>query len=228
MNRGGLLHTGRVDLTARAAVPAPRPPGRVTNWPRTAGDAIGLADVIGKIEATILIGLSTVGVAAHRADRPRDGPQGGAAGHLPALQPHEPFRSQRRGLDPLDRRAGAGRHRLALRTRCSSRDGRSRLPSAANVFIFPAVGLGVVASGARRVTDGMMLAAARAQGRTRDSSGALSASRLRDIRSVARAIATAVGLEARAGIAPKTSPDELRDRVAATQWTPEYGRIGGG
>jgi malate dehydrogenase (oxaloacetate-decarboxylating) len=42
---------------------------------------------------------------------------------------------------------------------------------------------------------------------------------------VARAIATAVGLEAqRAGVAPKTSPEALRDRVAATQWTPEYGR----
>ena len=26
----------------------------------------------------------------------------------------------------------------------------------------------------------------------------------------------------RAGVAPKTSPEELRDRVAATQWTPEY------
>jgi hypothetical protein len=40
---------------------------------------------------------------------------------------------------------------------------------------------------------------------------------------VARAIATAVGLEAqRAGVAPPTSADELRDRVAAEQWTPEY------
>ena len=26
----------------------------------------------------------------------------------------------------------------------------------------------------------------------------------------------------RAGVAPQTSPEELRDRVAATQWTPEY------
>jgi malic enzyme len=42
---------------------------------------------------------------------------------------------------------------------------------------------------------------------------------------VARAIATAVGLEAQqAGVAPKTSPEELRDRVAATQWVPEYRR----
>jgi hypothetical protein len=42
---------------------------------------------------------------------------------------------------------------------------------------------------------------------------------------VARAIATAVGLEAqRAGVAAPTSPEELRDRVAAAQWTPEYPR----
>jgi malate dehydrogenase (oxaloacetate-decarboxylating) len=100
-----------------------------------------------------------------------------------------------------------------------------------NVYIFPAAGLGIVASKARRVTDGMMLAAARALGehspaRTNPSGSLLPA--LRDVRSVARAIATAFGLEAqRAGVAPKTSPDELRDRVAASQWTPEYPRFGG-
>jgi malate dehydrogenase (oxaloacetate-decarboxylating) len=52
---------------------------------------------------------------------------------------------------------------------------------------------------------------------------------LRDIRTVARAIATAIGLEAqRAGVAQKTSPDELRERVAAAQWTPEYPRFARG
>ncbi len=65
-----------------------------------------------------------------------------------------------------------------------------------NVYIFPAIGLGVVASGAHRVTDAMMLAAE---------------------------IAIAVGLEAqREGLAPKTTEEELRQRVARNQWTPAY------
>ena len=40
--------------------------------------------------------------------------------------------------------------------------------------------------------------------------------------------AAAVGLEAqRAGVAPTTSPEALRDRVTATQWVPEYRRRAG-
>jgi hypothetical protein len=35
---------------------------------------------------------------------------------------------------------------------------------------------------------------------------------------------TAFSQEERAGVAPKTIPEELRDRVAAVQWTPEYAR----
>ena len=84
----------------------------------------------------------------------------------------------------------------------------------------------MVASGARRVTDGMMLAAARALGEHSpagtDPSGSLLPA-LRNVRGVARAIATAVGLEAQqAGFAPPTSPEGLRDRIAAAQWTPGF------
>ena len=44
-----------------------------------------------------------------------------------------------------------------------------------------------------------------------------------DLRTVAVEIATAVGQEAqRAGLASKTSAEELGARVAASQWTPEY------
>ena len=45
---------------------------------------------------------------------------------------------------------------------------------------------------------------------------------LTDVRDVAVEIAVAVGAEAqKAGVAPKTSPEELRAKVIATQWTPE-------
>ena len=106
--------------------------------------------------------------------------------------------------------------------------GGRRLPIAQcnNIYIFPAIGLGVVASGARRVTDGMILAAGRTLGdqspALRDASASLLPA-LADLRQVAVHIATEVGLEAqRAGVAPKTTEEELRQRVMATQWTPAY------
>jgi malate dehydrogenase (oxaloacetate-decarboxylating) len=95
-----------------------------------------------------------------------------------------------------------------------------------NVYVFPAVGLGVVASGARRVTDGMMMAAARA---VSENSPALKDSNLpllpslKDLRQVAVEIAVAVGLEAqRTGFAPETSHEEMRAKAAACQWRPSY------
>ena len=224
VDKDGLLHAGRTDLTPEQRVYA-QPDDRVAGWPRTSHGAIGLADVIGRVEATILIGLSTVGGAftepivremSRKVDRPVI---------FPLSNP-----TARSEASPEDLiRWTDGRALVATGSPYApvQYEGRT-IPIAQcnNVFIFPAVGLGVVASGARRVTDGMMLAAARALGehspaRT-DPSGSLLPA-LRDVRGVARAIAEAVGLEAqRAGVAPKTSPEELRDRVAAAQWTPEY------
>jgi malate dehydrogenase (oxaloacetate-decarboxylating) len=188
--------------------------------------------VIARIEATILIGLSTVGGAftetivrqmAGKVDRPVI---------FPLSNPTA--RSEASPEDLL--RWTNGRALVATGSPYPpvQHDART-IPIAQcnNVFIFPAVGLGVVASRARRVTDGMMLAAARALGGLSpariDRSGSLLPA-LRNIRTVARDIATAVGLEAhgleaqRAGVAPETSREELGDRVAAMQWVPEYDR----
>ena len=95
-----------------------------------------------------------------------------------------------------------------------------------NVYIFPAVGLGIVASGATRVTDGMMVAAGNALGANspalKDPDAPL-LPLLTDVRDVAVEIAVAVATEAQnAGVAPKTSEEKLRAKVLATQWAPEY------
>jgi malate dehydrogenase (oxaloacetate-decarboxylating) len=226
VDKDGLLHAGRTDLTPEQRVYA-KPVDRVAGWPRTSHGAVGLADVIGQIDATILIGLSTVGGAftesivremARKVERPVI---------FPLSNPTT--RSEATAENLISWTAGRALVATGSPYPPVQYEGRTiSIAQCNNVFIFPAVGLGVVASGARRVTDGMMLAAAHALGehspaRT-DPSGSLLPA-LRDVRGVARAIATVVGLGAqRAGVAPLTSAEELRDRVAAAQWTPEYPR----
>ncbi len=95
-----------------------------------------------------------------------------------------------------------------------------------NSFIFPGVGLGVVASGARRVTESMFVAAARAlsqlsPARTNPTASLYPA--LEGIRDVSRKVALAVALEAqRLGHADKLSHEETVERINTTVWEPEY------
>ena len=108
-------------------------------------------------------------------------------------------------------------------------DAEFQLRNAHNVYIFPAMGLGVVASRARKVTEPMLLAAARALGANspalKDPSASLLPA-LTEIRRVTAEIAVAVGIEAQKdGVAPKVSEEELRRSVAETQWTPAYASV---
>ena len=220
----GLLHSGRGDLSPEQRVYA-QPEERISGWPRTSNGRAGLADVIGKIEATVLIGLSTVGGAfteaivremARKVERPII---------FPLSNPTD--KSEANAGDLI--RWTGGRALVATGSPFApvSYGGRM-IPIAQcnNVYIFPAMGLGVVASGAKRVTDAMMLAAARALAANspalKDASAPLLPA-LTDIRRVAAEIAVAVGLQAqKEGHAPKLPEDKLRQRVKAAQWTPLY------
>jgi malate dehydrogenase (oxaloacetate-decarboxylating) len=95
-----------------------------------------------------------------------------------------------------------------------------------NAFIFPGVGLGVIASGANRVTDAMFVAAARtlsALSPARDNPAASLYPALTGIRNISRAVAFAVGAEAqRGGHAIATSTDTLRAHIDAAMWEPQY------
>jgi malate dehydrogenase (oxaloacetate-decarboxylating) len=224
VNSKGLLHTGRTDLTEEQHVYA-QPSERLTDWPRGSNGQIELRDVISRIDASILIGLSTVSGSftepivremARKVQRPII---------LPLSNPTE--KSEATAGDLI--RWTDGRALLATGSPFApvSYAGRQiTIAQCNNVYIFPAVGLGVVASQAGRVTDGMMEAAARTLGEhspaLRDASASLLPP-LRDVRGVAVSIAIAVGLEAqRVGVAPKTSEEELIQRVKEGQWTPKY------
>ncbi len=186
---------------------------------------VGLADVIGKIEATILIGLSSVGGAFSEAivrEMARKAPR-------PIIFPlsNPTARSEANAEDLIHWTDGRALVASGSPFAPVSYNGR-RIPitQCNNIYIFPATGLGVVASGARRVTDTMILAAARALAENspalHDASAPLLPA-LTDLRKVAVQIATTIGLEAqKAGVAPKMTEEKLREQVKATQWTPAY------
>lgn len=95
-----------------------------------------------------------------------------------------------------------------------------------NVYIFPGVGLGVIAGGAKRITDEMLMAASHALAECspllRHDKGSLLPD-IGDIREVTLAIAYQVAKAAqRCGAAIEIPDDLLRQRIAANFWKAHY------
>ena len=102
---------------------------------------------------------------------------------------------------------------------------RHEIGQANNVYVFPGIGLGAIVSGARTVSDGMILAAARtlaaAVSDDRLASGALFPP-IAALRDVSRAVAISVAREAvAAGIAPAAA-HALEGDVDTAMWWPQY------
>jgi len=236
VNRGGLVHDGRAGLTPEQRRYA-QPLSRVSAWPRGSEDKIGLADVIKNVRATVLIGLSTLPLAftesivremASKVERPLIFPLSNPTDRSEAC-PEDLLRwTEGRAL------VATGSPYPPVRLG----DGAVPISQCNNVYIFPAVGLAVIASrpfvdspGTRRITDGMMIAAARALAEhspaLKDASAPVLLA-LRDIRNLAVEIAFAVAREAeQSGLAARSdsSPSaSLRSRIFASQWFPAYPR----
>lgn len=95
-----------------------------------------------------------------------------------------------------------------------------------NSYIFPGIGLGVIASGARRVTDDMLMVASRALADcsplAQTGSGPLLPP-IDDIQNVSRKIAKEVAKKAQIqGMAIVTSEDALEQAIERNFWKPEY------
>lgn len=95
-----------------------------------------------------------------------------------------------------------------------------------NAYIFPGIGLGVIASGASRITDEMLMAASEtlAQHSPLVNTGyGLVLPPLSEIQNVSRAIAFAVGKMAQAqGVAVEISAEALEQAIEDNFWLPEY------
>ena len=103
---------------------------------------------------------------------------------------------------------------------------RHVIGQANNVFVFPGVGLGVIASRARVVTEAMFLVAATTLAglvpADRLAVGALYPG-LADLRQVSRAIAIAVATEARdSGVSRLAPGEDVTAAVDAAIWSPDY------
>lgn len=97
-----------------------------------------------------------------------------------------------------------------------------------NAYIFPGIGLGVLASAATQVSDSMLMAASRALAEcsplVNNPMGAV-LPEINDIQRVSKVIALAVGKAAQlAGVATVTSEQVLAKAVEDNFWLPEYRR----
>jgi malate dehydrogenase (oxaloacetate-decarboxylating) len=225
INSGGLVHSGRTDLSEEQRLYA-QPEDRLADFPLTLDNhRVGLSDVIRKIDATILIGLSTLPGAftesivremARKCERPII---------LPLSNPTS--KSEAVPEDLLHWTGG----RALIATGSPFPDvtyqGRKmRISQCNNVFIFPAMGLAVSATRAGRVTDSMFLAAARALAKHSPALADPTAPLLPALTGLRRAaveIAFDAGEQAqREGLAVKSSAESLRSAIVSAQWSPVY------
>ena len=224
VDRDGLLVQGMPGLLdfqepfaqARAAV---------AGWRLEHPDRIGLLDVVANAKPTVLIGVSgqhgifterIVRAMAAGVARPVIFPLSNPVSRSEATPQDLETWSQGRAI------IGTGSPFPPI-----TRNGRSvTLDQTNNAYVFPGVGLGALAVGARRVSDRMFKAAAAAlagvsPARLDPTAHLLPA--VADLRGVSVAVAQAVAKAARAdGLCEPLADDAIAGRIAAKMWDPVY------
>jgi malate dehydrogenase (oxaloacetate-decarboxylating) len=223
---GGLVHSGRNDLEAINQAYA-QPHERIAEWSAPDRERLTLADVVRHVRPTALIGTAAQ-PGAFTEDIVRE-----MARHVarPIIFPLSNPTSvcEAHPADLL--RWTSGRALIATGSpfgAVNEGERERKIGQCNNAYIFPGLGLGVIASGARRVSQEMFVAAARALSEQSPALGDPLASLfppLETVRAVSRIVALRVGLEAqRAGLAESFSEAELERRVDEKMWQPRYVR----
>jgi malate dehydrogenase (oxaloacetate-decarboxylating) len=222
VDRPGLLVEGMPELLPYQTKYA-QPASCVAGWSRGDDGLLGLAEVVKHVRPTVLIGASgqpgiftreiVLEMAGH-VERPIIFPMSNPTSRSEATPAELLAWTDGRALiatgSPFAPVGFQGR-KLAV-GQCN------------NSYIFPGVGLGIIACGARRATNAMFLRAAYALAEcspARNDPDAPLFPPMEEIRIVSRRIALAVAAEAQ----PDLPQEELQRRIDACMWTPHYPRF---
>jgi malate dehydrogenase (oxaloacetate-decarboxylating) len=224
VDRNGLLIQGMTDIHPGQQFLA-RARSDLTGWKLQNPGRVDLIDVVENAKPTTLIGVSgqagafteeIVRTMARYVERPIIFPLSNPTSRSEAVPQQVIEWTEGRAL------VGTGSPYPVVKYR-----GRTIvIDQTNNSYIFPGVGLGVLAGEATRVTDAMFMAAAKAL-------AAMSPARLdrngkllppiSDLRVVSRNVAECVAKRAQdEGVARAMSDHELQQRIDAFMWAPEY------
>jgi malate dehydrogenase (oxaloacetate-decarboxylating) len=224
VDRHGLLVEGMPDITA-AQTPFLQSREAVAGWKRQGTGDINLLDVVTNAKPTVLIGVSgqagafaepVIRAMAQHVDRPVIFPLSNPTSRSEATPAQILAWTDGRALigtgSPFEPVVWNGRTFPIDQTN--------------NSYIFPGIGLAVLACGARRVTDAMFMASAKA---VAEMSPASPGGQVRllppvdQMRTVSVAVARAVARQAQADhVAEPCDAAELDRRIAAHVWDPHY------
>src|SRR6266536_1387731 len=223
LGRRGLLNADRSAQMYDFQVPYARPASEVAGWTRGGDGGVGLAEVVEHVQPTMLIGTSTqtgaftekiVRTMAAHVERPII---------MPLSNPTSKAEAQPEDLI----RWTEGRALVATGSPFPpvEYEGRTyRIAQANNALVFPGLGLGVIVSRARRISDGMLTAAADSVASLSDATtpGSPLLPSVDNLRMVSAAVAIAVARAAvDEGLAEATLDDPIQ-QVHQAMWRPEY------
>ena len=202
-----------------------RPASEVADWTREHG-RIGLLETVRRVHPTILIGTSTDHGAFTREviEEMSSGVERPIV--LPLSNPTERIEAM-----PADVIAWSGGKALVatgIPVEPFEYEGTTfTIGQGNNALLYPGLGLGVIVSGASRVTDGMLLAAAQAVASQVDptSPGASLLPPVENLRASSATVAVAVARQAEADGVATASHDNLIQAVQDAMWQPVYSEV---
>jgi malate dehydrogenase (oxaloacetate-decarboxylating) len=224
VDRDGLLVDGMTGLQPFQA-PFAQKRAALSSWTLASPDRIGLSDVVVNARPTVLIGTSGQPHAFHEAvvramaDRVR------RPVIFPLSNPTE--RAEATPQDLMEWTEGRAVIGTGSPFPPVERNGHAfRIDQTNNAYVYPGIGLGAIAAKARRISDGMFLAAARTIAEMSPAKHDPQANLLPPLvrsRELSLHVAMAVAKEAQAdGLAGITSDEALTAAVKAKMWEPVY------